>query len=218
MISVTGKRAFSFLEVIAVLALMAVVFGAVVSNFQFGSARIRSVSRDLTRDIHATHFQALKQGKIFRLQFSEDAAGYVIEYFQLEPPPPPPEEEEAYRRWEEAREAKQRALGELSREERRNLRAIDRGEFIPRRERALQEPVRLVDFKKWTPEGVLERDKIPAPGILFYPTGEVESVLLILEDDGGRSYSLITDPITGRVRTFSRRITEEEWQSALRES
>lgn len=198
------QTAFTLLEMLSVMALIALATGVALYSFQIGFSHIRSNAHDLLKDIQAAYMNAQREGEIWRLSFDlsdESIQSYRIESFQLPPQQPSPEDEEAYEAWEEY----QSELDQLGRDERREITRVERGSFELVREGYLEGSVRVGHF---------ERRREPTENdwsLLFYPTGEMDQALIVLEDGRGRYQSLITNPITGRVLSLHRDVSEEDW-------
>ncbi|TVQ80408.1 MAG: hypothetical protein EA369_02680 [Bradymonadales bacterium] len=211
MTSPTGTKksspSFTFVEIIAVIALIAIVVGVSVQGFRSASGPLRRGSQNLIRDIQGAYHQALRQGEVFRMEFFPEDSLYQISKFELPSPPPSREDSEAFREWEDAERERMDRLRALGRDERRSVSAIDRASFILVEQRALPRQIQLAEFHRER-ENPLEAD---SAYILFYPTGELDSVLMIFEDLQGRKMSLFTEALTGRVRTFARALSLEEW-------
>lgn len=210
------SQAFTFLEILAVVALMAIVLGVAISSFRGGSNPIRRTAQSLTKDIQASYFQAIKRARVIQLRFSEKGDAYYIEYLNLHAKAPSKDDKKAYEAWEEKQKKKKEELDKLSPEERRNLSDLDLAEFVPIRKQNFPDGISLKSLSKINEEGVTtETKQKQLQRILFYPTGEMDSALVIIQDDGGRSFSLVTDSITGRVNVYSHSLTEEEWKKSL---
>jgi len=171
----------------------------------------------MTQQIFATYSQAQKQGKVFRLSFSPELDSYFIERFELPQPPPSEDDEEAFKKWKKKQEAKEKAEEAMSPEELRARTSLDLGEFIRVKENKLPEGFKLKQLLKWNEEGVPEPKQAQIQSLLFYPTGEMDAGLIIIEDEAGRALSLTTDPLSGRVKVHSGVLTQEEWKSILQE-
>lgn len=182
---------------------MTVVVSLAIGSIRLGGNRLRRESQQLVQMIQAAYFQSLKQAKVFRIQILDGGQKIQVLRYVLPEPAPSKEDEEAYREWEKRQEEKQKALRDLSRDERRALTQVDRGDFELVRERELPEGVRVSKF--------LHRNPGAADSFLIYPTGEMQAVLIILEDEDGDSFSLKTNAITGRVEATKGLISEEEW-------
>lgn len=186
---------------------MVVVLAFALGGIQIFGNRTRSDAQRLVQIIQAAYFQSLKQGKVFRIQFSEDGQSLKVERFKLPEPPPSEDDVEAYREWEKRQEEKKKYLRDLSSEERRNLSLLDRGDFELIKEHRFSSGVHV--------SKVLHRtENLERKNILVYPTGEIESVLVLLESQNGDAFSLTTNPITGRVEAQKGIIPEEEWKKA----
>lgn len=207
--------AFTLIEILAVLGLVSILIAALAASISFSSSRVKEASRDLTKDIQSTYFHALRKAKVFRINFLEDSFTYTIEFFEFEEPEPEDRDSEAYRKWEESQREKEEALAELSVEERRAQTEIQLGKFVLMKKKQLKEPVQIRSIFKTTPDGVVEADKEQPQSLMIYPTGEMDSMMIVIEDDAGVVYSLVTNPLNGKVKAFSRALTEEEWLNAF---
>jgi hypothetical protein len=201
------RRALTFIEIIAVVTLIAIGTGVAVHSFRSSSGPLRKLSQNLIRDIQGAYHQSLRQGEIFRLEFIPGENRYRLLRFEFPPPPPSPEDREAFRDWEEQEKERQDQLRQLSRSERVALTTLDRAQYVLVEDREFSDSVELIEIRR-EQKNALEPE---ASYILFYPTGEMDSVLLILRDGGGREMSLVTEPYSGRVKTFNRALTDEEW-------
>lgn len=203
------RRGFSLFEILAVLALIAIVLGVSFANFRSTNSRLRSAAQQLTKDIQAVYFQSVKKSKVYRISFEANSPRYVItRYLPPQEPPDQEEDPEAYREWEEIQEEKERALAELSVEERRALTRLDRGDFELIREKRLPEFLRIESIQKLGEEE-------SSLDLVFYPTGEMDAAKITIGSDSDDKFTLMTLPLTGKVRSISREITEEEWLEEL---
>lgn len=191
------------------------MFAIAAGSFRVTGDRLREQAAKLTKDLQAVYFQAVQKSQVYRVAFEPGSARYQIQVLDLENTPPPEDDDEAFRAWEDQQEQRERELQELSPEERRALTRVDRAEFRALRDRELEEPVIIAEMKKAgsSPSGtVVESDLGPEQYyILFYPTGETEFVLLVLEGSAGERFSLVTNPLTGRVKAVSGSLEEEQW-------
>lgn len=207
------SKAFSIIEVLAVVAIMALAMGLAIGGFRLGATRVKESANQLTRDIQATYFNAVKKGKIYRMRFEIGSPFYFIEYLELSSLLPPSEEdEEAFKAWTEREEEKQRELESLSPQERRELTRLDRGEFVLVKKREMNDPVYLLLFSKLNEPEQSDSSKGEL-FIFFYPAGELDFARLEIGDDGGNSFSLVTQPLTGRVKAVRGRLEEDQWKN-----
>lgn len=200
------KRGFTLIEILAVIVLITIVMGTVIFSFQGFGGKTRTGGSNLVKDLQGTYYASIRKGQVFRLSFAQDKDGdfYVIERFELPSPPPSEEDEEAYKAWEQKQEAKKEKLAKLSKDQLKSRSLLDDGDFI------LVKQKRLGDLKlKKLVKPNAEEGQIQA--ILFYPTGEMDDSLIVLGEDSD-SFSIVTDPLTGIIRSFARELTEEEWK------
>ncbi len=200
------KRAFTLIEILAVIVLITVVMGTVIFGFQGFGGKTRTGGSNLVKDLQGTYYASIRKGQVFRLSFAQDKDGdfYVVERYELPSPPPPEENDEAFKAWEKKQEAKKEKLSKLSKDQLKSRSLLDDGDFILVKEK------RLGDLKlKKLVKPNAEEGQIQA--ILFYPTGEIDDSLIVL-GEGSDSFSIVTDPLTGIIRSFARELSEEEWK------
>lgn len=210
----SNRRALTFVEIIAVITLIAIATGVAVQGFRASSGPARRLSQGLIRDIQGAYHQSLRRGEIFRMDFYPQEHRYQLLRFEFPPPPPSEDDIEAYREWEEENRERQDKLRELTPSERSQLTALDLADYVLVEEREYSDNLEIVTFEKEN-SNLLEPDN---RSILFYPTGELESVLIVIEDAGGRQMSLFTEPYTGRVQTFNRGLSADEWKELRNQS
>lgn len=195
---------------------MAVVFATVASSLGIGRTKAREAANRLSKDIQTAYFQAVRKGKVYRLVFEINSPVYRVEYLQLEQKLPP-ENEEELRVWEEEQEERQRELEALSPQERREQLRLDRAEFVPVKERELTYPVVLKEFQNVGRSPESEQALVVEEGqevsLFVYPNGDMDFAYLYIEADPGDSFSLITHPLTGRVKSASGKLSQQEWKT-----
>ncbi len=195
----------TLLEVLAVLLIIAIIAGFSVGAMNFAGNRIRAQAQRLVGDLQVAHFQAMRQSKVFRLIVSEDGTSWKIERFVLPSPPPSKENDEAYRRWKDEQEERQRVLDQLSLEERQKLNLINRGSFESFKEYQLPEGIKI--------SRVLQRHPRTDPrSLLFYPTGELQGALIVIENEYQDFFSIQMNSITGLISSQKGLISEEQWK------
>lgn len=187
--------------------LIAIIMGTVIFSFTGFGTNIRRVGSELAKDLQATYFLSLRKSLVLRVSFVENAEGdyYIVERFDLPAPPPPEEDLEAFREWEKAQEEKRKAQSELSREELRNLSILESGEFTLVKKKSLGG----LKLEKLLRAGAQEGE---IKSIYFYPTGDMDDALIILKDEDNSEFSIVTEAFSGKIRTFARALTEEEWK------
>jgi prepilin-type N-terminal cleavage/methylation domain-containing protein len=208
---ITGDRqdrAFTLIEILAVLTLIAVIMGTVVFGFTGVGSSARTIGSALVKDIQGTYFQSIRKAQILRISFAKSPDGelYVIEAYEAPQAPPPKEDEEAYSAWEKRQEEKEKQLGKLTRDQLKARTLLDEGEFKEIKRKELG-GMRLHRFLK--PNS--------SPGeiqaISFLPTGEIDDSLIVLVSESNDYFSIVTESMGGQVRSFTREVTEEEWKN-----
>lgn len=190
---------------------MAIIFALAINFFPSRSIRLKNSAYQLSQDIQSTYFITIKSGKIHRMSFWNDQTTYFIEKFELPPEKPilPKEgETDGYRKALERWEQYQKKIQSFSPQEQTALSRLQRGTFKELSKKELSFPIQIKSFflaQKIENKDVLGR-------ILFYPSGEVDAALLVLQDGAGRFFSLTLDALSGRVTTTNGEMTEEEWR------
>lgn len=202
------QSAITLIEVLAFIGVLALVVLVVVGGMRIPSSRLASSISVLRKDFQALYFEALNKGEIIRLSYDLDTQSYKAERFLPPQAPPPEEDREAYREWEEQQEAKKRELEELGYEEQRSITLVQRGFFEEVLTRQLPEGIELENYYQANQE---TREADTPIEFLIYPTGEFPSSLWIFKSDGGEYISFVADGLSGHARTYTGRITQEEW-------
>lgn len=204
-------KAFTLIEVLAVVGIIALAMGLAIGGFRLGATRVKESANQLTHDIQATYFNSVKKGKVYRIRFEIGSPFYFIEYLELPSLlPPDTEDDEKLKAWEKEQEEKNRELEALSPEERRALTQLDSGDFVLVKKREMKDPVRLLKFSKVNEES---EDTEKQVSLFAYPSGEIDFLRIEIGDDGGNSFSLVTQALTGRVKAVSGELTEDQWKN-----
>lgn len=199
-----GSRAFTLLELLAVIALISAVFFISTSKFTNSRARLSDAAYRVTQDIQSLVNESIRQGKIHRLSINTERDGYILEAFELPPPPPKPDDREGQEKYEEL----QRKIEESWKgKEKATLTRLDRGFFRELKKRDLGFRVKFKTFIN------SQNSQENAPWeIFFYPSGEVDQVLMIIEDSTERKISLVVNPLSGVVKTVLGELNVAEWK------
>ncbi len=208
-------KGFTFLEVLAVVAVVAIVFAVATSNFTSSKSRLSNASYQITRDIQTLYNESIKSGKIHRLKLNKETDGYTLESFEFpeaKPDASDPDNREKLEKWE----AKQRDLEESWKgKDKAELTRLDRGYFKEVKKRGLPFWVKIKKFITAQSLQDENRNEEVSPSILFYPSGEVDQALIVIEDNSEKRYSLVVQPLSGRVKTISNEIALEDWKKEM---
>jgi len=208
------NKGFTLIEVLGVVILLSIIFGISFLTFKPKVFRLKAAAYQVTQDLQSTYMKTINTGILHRVEFKNDKRSYVIQEF--EPPKKKPElpeegETEAYRNelkeWEEA----QRKIDSLSATDRAELTRYQRGSFINVKEVQLSSPIVfeiIYTLKDLAADELLN--------ILFYPSGEVEEALIILDAGDEKYMSLQINPLSGKVTSRKGRNAEEEWKKRSR--
>lgn len=204
------KAGFTFLEILIVLGLIGVVFAAASLNFSGGRARITNAAYQFTQDIQGLYAESIKTGRIHRILFSEAKDSYTLDVFEMPRPKPKGDDRKALEKWEKEQEQINETLRDRDKYE---ITRIDRGLFRSLKKRDLNSNLRIKSFVKASD---LKNNKKDSPAfILFYPSGETDQVLIVLEDTSERSFSLLVDALSGRVKTVPGELSVDQWKKDL---
>lgn len=204
------QRGFTLFEILAVVGLIAVILAVGSSFFSTRQTKLRNAAHQLTQDIQGTYFRAIKKAKVYRIFFKDDRQSYVIQEFELPKQRPKDSDKEALAKWEQ----EQREIDSLPMDERTARTRLDRGTFKDVRKRTYPSFIRLKEFfnarLKETPKE--DDQKESDDSIFFYPSGEMDQALIVLEDGNENYFSLKTEPLSGKVTAVQGEISEQDWK------
>jgi prepilin-type N-terminal cleavage/methylation domain-containing protein len=207
-----SSSGFTFLEILAVVALMSIVFAVAATTFFSGTARLKSSAYQLSRDIQGAYFLAIKKAKVIRIAFQDDKQTYYIQTFEAPKPRPKPEDRKAYEEWE----ATQKELDNMNAADRSALTRLERGSFKTLKTQKLFGSIELKSLYSSRAQNAADKSKPDSEPkekfIFFLPNGEADQALLVLTDGSDHFSSLEIHPLTGKVTTIRGEITEEEWK------
>ncbi|MBN8555986.1 MAG: prepilin-type N-terminal cleavage/methylation domain-containing protein [Deltaproteobacteria bacterium] len=210
-----AQTGFTFLEILAVVALMAVLFTLAITQFSGSAARLRSSAYQLSKDIQGTSFAAIKKAKVMRIAFQEDKQTYFIQVFEPPKPKPKADDRKAMEEWENA----QKELENLNAIDRSALTLLERGSFKTLKKQSFSYGIQLKEFYSTRAQPKVEAGKSAADSqekyIFFMPTGDTDHALLVLEGSTGNTDSLEVHPLTAKVTTSHGEISEEEWKKKI---
>lgn len=224
-----GRAGFTLVEVLVVLAIMAGMIGggaALLGLLDAGSLRSEAVT--ITSAIKYTYAQAAVNNTRYRIVFDMDAGTYTSEVVQsalvADAPggptgipgtpgfgvAPVEESDDSEFLTDEAR-----ALGEqkdreddLFDDEEDNPFGVNRRVTYERVQDGVIKPGKLpagMRFKRVIVGGGVDREAGRA-SVSFFPNGFQEPALIYLEDKSGAIYTIQTEPLTGRVKLYSKEL------------
>lgn len=201
------SKAFTLLEILAVLLLIAIGFGVAFGAFSGKKASLKRASQQLTQDIQGLYIKAIEESKIYRISFNKDEpTKYAIEEYQQPMQKPKEDDREAMEKWEDY----QREVDALGGDERKIRTRMDRGTFKKKKERELPNPITLETVLTSRLEDKEKDQKVVS--IFFLPMGQMDQALIVLKADNELKYSLKTNPLTGKVSLIMTEVTEQEWK------
>lgn len=192
------ERGFTIIEILVVVALMALVFAAALPGIT-GTMRvsIESSSRDLATTIRATFDEASLKGRVYRVVFDIDKGQYWVEQgpvqFSL-------------------------TSEELKREEAEHEARLTKEERDARPHAVFGLATAVTRDKKSLPLGIKFTDVIgsqthdPIKGGTAYahvfPHGFIEKTTIHLKDGGGHETTLFVDSVSGKSRIINSYVKE----------
>ncbi len=202
-------RGFSLVEVLVVLAIVAGLLGVATGAITSLSANdLKSSAMGVSASLKYTYNQAGMNNTHYRVVFDLDEGQYYSEIVRAAhlTAAPPDEQDEEYLT-EEARELerKKREKESLFDKDEDNPFGVNRKVSYERVQDALIKPkplkpgVRIA--RVYTAGGEVIEDGLAV--INYYPTGWQDPVVIHFEDDDGDVFSLITEPLTGRIKLRS---------------
>lgn len=176
-----------------------------IVGLNYNKTKLKNSSYQITQDIQGLYAEAVKTGKMHRILFHLVEKTYDLEIFELPKPKPSEGETEALEKWQEdqSRLAEERAKKDWTKRTQ-----LDFGEF---RKIKTREIPSAITIKRVIVSRTHEESDGKTEMILFYPSGEIDQTLIVLEDGDGRLISLIAEPMSGRVVVQLGEITEETW-------
>lgn len=197
------------MEVLVVLTIVAGLLGigvGVVSSLSAGN--LKSSAMSVSSTMRYTYNQAGMNNTQYRVVLDLDQNSYHTEivrpaYFQVAPPT----EEDSEFLTEEAiaLEREKREKESLFDEDEDNPFGVNRKVSYERVQDGIIEPKPLKEgiriARVYTAGGDVINDGLAA--INYFPTGWQDPVVIHLEDEDGEVFSLITEPLTGRVKLLS---------------
>jgi prepilin-type N-terminal cleavage/methylation domain-containing protein len=207
------RAGFTLIEIMAVMILMAFIFGVTFSSFKPRSARLKQAAYQMSQVIQTTYLHAVKSGSIHQIKFKDDNKTISVERYYpplKKPQIPDAGETEEYRKKLEQWEDAQDALQQLSPTERSRLTRYQRGSFREVVKKEIDGPISIKNIfstREWGEE--------EAPKLVFYPSGEVDQAVIVLDDGAEKFFSLEINPLSGKVTTKKGETTEEEWKKQI---
>lgn len=190
---------FTLLEILIVIALMALVMSFAIP--QFGAAvkiNLSNGSRELANIIRATHDEAVLKGQVHRLAIDIDKNEYWVEAGDRKFLMRSADQEEEERRLDERR-------SEEEKEQKKPPFALAQG--VTRKKKALPTGVSFSDVLN-------SRSQEPVKGGVvyahFFPHGFVEKLIVHLKDNYNRENTLIVNSVTGKSKLYERYVKEAE--------
>ncbi len=223
-----GTRAgFTLVEVMVVLAIMAgMMGGAALLLGTLEAGKMRGEAIKLTSALKYTYAQAAVNNSRYRIVFDLDAGTYNAEVVRsaiVSGGPAPggipgtpgfgvaaEDEDDSEFLTDEAR-----ALGEqkdreddLFDEDEDNPFGVNRRVTYERVQDGVIDPGKLKDgikFSRIVVAGAVDRTEGTA-SVTFFPNGFQEPALIYMEDASGAMFTIKTEPLTGRVKLYSREL------------
>lgn len=214
---VRRSRAFTFLEIIAVMALMTAIIGVAVGYLSSSTRNLKKAAYALSRDIQSIYGKTTKESQFQRLLINDDRKSYQLQVFVPPEPKPLEDENDPDRRkkieaWEEA----QREFENMNALERSELTRLQRGSFKTFKNQTLPGDIQIKTFL--TARGIdrQKKDEKEPIFMMFFPSGEADQTLIVLDDGKNHFFSLTVNPLSGRVTASQGEITEEDWKKSIR--
>ncbi|RAL22817.1 hypothetical protein DL240_07950 [Lujinxingia litoralis] len=204
-------RGMTLIEILVVLVIVAGLMGAGISMMGvLTKSKLRDEAMRLTSVIKYAYNQAALNNTQYRLVLNLETGEYFTEMSEAPVVAPQPDDDFA----EGLLPEEARALEEEHRQNKRSL--FDESEDDPfgvsRRvgyERAEEAVVKLTSLRNGIEfESVrLAGRELPLTrgraALRFFPNGFQQEAVIVLRDESGGRYSLVTEPLTGRVRIYS---------------
>ena len=205
-------RGMTLVEIMVVMLLLAgMMMGAGYGISAVTRSDLRKEAMMVTAAIKHSHNTAAMNNTRYRMVFDLDTGEYHTEVTDsavlVEEPTGMAEDEEGLLP-EEARELEEqhRAENDLFDEAEADPFGLNRKVTFNRvqdgliKPRKLQPPMRFVKIMTRHQQIPFEKGKAT---VSFYPDGSMEPALITIGDDSGAFYTLLTEPLTGRIKIYS---------------
>jgi general secretion pathway protein H len=194
------KSGFTLIEILIVMALVAIIMTLVVPNATLAlKMNIQNSARELASTIRSTYDESILKGRVHRMVFDLSNGEYWVEIG----------EKDFLMRTEEQEEE------ETRRQERISF----------KKDKKPESPFAMVTSKsalrrgkKKLPTGVVFKDIMTSrskaaltEGLVyahFFPHGFVEKLVVHVKDRFGRESSVLVNPITGKSKVYERYVSE----------
>lgn len=207
-------QGITVIELMVVMTIIATLMGlGAYSIGMVGGSNIRADVMRLTSVIKYTYSNAGINNTRYRLVMQVGTNKYWTEVTD----DPVVASESSASEDEEFLTEEAQALAD-EREEETDLFADDEENPFGMRRKVSYERVRDIVIKETSLSQGVRIDKVYSPrfpdepivegkaAVSFFPNGFQEQVMIVVKDDAGAAYTLITEPMTGRVKLFSEEI------------
>lgn len=208
-----SRHGMTVVEIIVVMAIVASIMGLGASMLgMVGNNDMKKDANRLSSVMNYTYSNAGINNSRYRLVLDLDTGTYYSEVTDQALITQSERDADLEMLTEEAREAGRQKDrdSDLFDEEEENPFGVNRRVTFERVQNALVKDEKLSEgirfdkiYSPRFPDGPVTEGKM---AISFFPNGYVEPVLIILRDDDDGVYSLITEPMTGRVKLYGREI------------
>lgn len=205
------ERGMTIIELMVVLAIIAIMMG--LGAYALGSATNSSLRADagnVTAAIKYTYANAAINNTEYRIVFQVGGNSYhseVAKSAAVEAAPTGTNNTDDFLTEEAQRLAdKVEAERDLFADDEENPFGMNRKVTYQRVEDGVLKKTKLHDgvrFAKILKGNTDEEYTDGQVSMTFYPNGFQEQVMIVLEDEGGAKYTLVTEPLTGRVLAYS---------------
>ncbi|MEM1347067.1 MAG: prepilin-type N-terminal cleavage/methylation domain-containing protein [Myxococcota bacterium] len=207
------RRGFTLIELLVVLAIVAGIAGlGAYTVGMLDQGALKSEALKITSSIKYSFSQAAVNNSRYRIVFDLDSGSYaaeVVESANVEQPTNQPGADEEFLT-EEAQALAEQAEREddLFDDDEDNPFGINRRVSYQRVQDGVIDPGQLKDGMRFTRVVVGQAVDVTSgqASINFFPNGFQEPAIVYMEDAQGRTFSIQTEPLTGRVFLYNKEI------------
>lgn len=199
------------------MMLMTMIVTVAFSYLSSSSRNLKKAAFQLSRDIQSAYQKATKDSEFQRILVGTDRNTYQLQKFQAPQPrpeenPDDPENRKKVEAWDEA----QREFENKGGIERTELTRLERGSFKSYKEQSLPGQIRIKTFLTARGLSKEKKEENETLSMMFFPSGEADQTLIVLDDGNDHYFSLVVNPLSGRVTSSQGEITEQEWKKSIK--
>lgn len=201
------NRGITIVELMVVMAIVAMIMGiGVMSLGSIGAGALKADSNRLSSTMKYAYASAAVNNSHYRLVIDFETNGYHTEVANSALVSSTNTEADNELLTEEARELaeKDEKENDLFDEEEDNPFGINRKVSFDRVQDAVVEPQKLKEGHRFERMVTAAGEIATGKGVVnFYPNGFQDQVAIVIKDEDGKAFTLLTEPLSGSIKTYS---------------